>query len=224
MIGQDDVAVRIPSAVFEGCVDGNRVWQLESGDKLGIFFINLKPDLPCGLDRLAQLRSFFSRLATSGGAGLISADKTEIDSCAALKTIIKVPQQPHGMTYVASVTLPFRDFRFVFKTQCAEDAPTGLRDAVILDRMIQTGKVRLGPSEMEGWMADPYDSGLRPGFARNLSEDEQYDAMFPDHPLTRARRMLTLIEAGIALADLVRSAAPFAGPSAWRSWWPFRKT
>jgi hypothetical protein len=51
------------------------------------------------------------------------------------------------MTYVGSLTIPFLDFSFVIKVQCEEKGATGIREAVLLDRRLESGEM---PSPSDG--------------------------------------------------------------------------
>lgn len=57
---------------------------------------------------------------------------------------------------------------------------------------------------------------------RNRSEVEEYDAKFPDHPLSRARAILRCLEATTRVSNEIRSAPPFkfqsTGPKK-QPWW-----
>ena len=115
------------------------------------------------------------------------------------------------MTYLGSITLPFRDFSYVVKIQCMEQGTTGIRDAVILDEKLASGEVTISEKSgtLEGWMQDPYDLTIVGGFARNKSEAEEYDARFPEHPLTRLRQLLGQIEETLQISDDVRGEPTF---------------
>ena len=126
--------------------------------------------------------------------------------------ILKLPQSPRGYTYLGSITLPRRDFSLVLKIQCAEESPTGIREAVVLDRLLGEGGAT-GPEGFPvGWLRHPYIPSITGGVLRSLADDERYDAEFPDHPLARLRRSMREIEESLRLADEVRAAPPFVGP------------
>jgi hypothetical protein len=63
----------------------------------------------------------------------------------------------------------------------------------------------------EEWARDPYEPSDRSPIRRNLSDDEQYDARFPEHPLSRARRYLASILASLEVDPSLGEAAPFTG-------------
>jgi len=192
-----------------------RAWQSAEGDSVGLFFFSMPPDLAGPLGDLASIRQQY-RL---GGAALIDVEAVKLDGCDGLRTIVKMPQAPHGMTYIGGLTLPFRDCSWVLKAQCEERGTTGMREMIVLDKRIDDVKL---PS-LEGWQSDPYDSGMRAPLQRNLSEAEEYDPEFPDHPLSRLRRLLPCLSDTLHVVDEVRALPPFRGPQARprRKWWPF---
>jgi hypothetical protein len=110
---------------------------------------------------------------------------------------MSVPQQPSGRTYVASLTVPFRDFSFVLKCQCVEGGPTGLKEALLLDRSLAANEpmqIEGGQFHIPGW--DP--------------DDAKHDAEFPDHPVARACRVLAHVAGSLAIVDEVRQLPRFA--------------
>ena len=188
-----------------------RAWHNLRGDGLGLFYFPIVPDIPASLHALDQLREAYRSLV---GGGLIQLDVVRIADVSAIKLILKAAQQPHGMTYVGSWNLLWRDFSYVLKIQCREDGTTGLREAVILDEEFAAGRVRLDEQgRLQGWEEDPYDPALSGGLIRNRGEDERYDARFPDHPLTRLRGYLGQAEPTIVVSAAVQKAPPYASPS-----------
>ena len=115
---------------------------------------------------------------------------------------------PTGRTYVGTLTLPFRDFSYVLEVRCEERGWTGVREATILDRLLKAREVSVDDAtgELRGWADDPYDYRCRAPMVRNRSERAEYDAEFIDHPLTRARRTLEILERTLQLSSRVRCA------------------
>src|SRR4029077_11479593 len=110
--------------------------------------------------------------AAQAGGAIVEVDVRSIDGCDVVVVLLKVPQNPVGMTYMALVTAPFRDFSYVVKVQCEETGITGARDTVVFDELMRAGEVafdeKAGPAV--GWMADPYDPSIAAPLARNRSE------------------------------------------------------
>jgi hypothetical protein len=105
------------------------------------------------------------------------------------------------MTYLASLTIPFKKCSYVVKIQAVEVGTTGMRDTIIADELLKEGKITSGTESFEGWFSDPYKPSFEEGTPMNLSEGITYDAKFPEHPLSQARSLLAKIEAEITFAD-----------------------
>ena len=128
-----------------------------------------------------------------------------------IRTIFKVPQEPAGMIYIASLTIPFENYSYVINIQAPEFGTTGMRDNVIAMKLLNEGKISDGEYGYEGWFKDPYGSGIKRGVLMNLSEDKKYDADFPDHPLTQTRRLLDKIESEIQFGEELEKIGRFKG-------------
>jgi hypothetical protein len=145
---------------------------------------------------------------------MIEVETPQIDGCLAVRSIFKLRQQLTGMTYIGSITLPFGNFSYVLKVQCMETGVTGLRESLALPQMMASGRVKLqegsdGAPQLLGWMQDPYAPTISMPLMRNLAEDEQYDAQFPNHPLSRLRSALRRIQSSLRLAPDLKDAPPF---------------
>lgn len=84
--------------------------------------------------------------------------------------------------------------RFAEKDLCVkafydEQGVTGQREALVYAMLKSDGTLdKLGG--LDGWSVDPYDHSFKNDFLMNLSELEQFDESFPNHPLTMARQMI----------------------------------
>ena len=220
----DSISFGTEEYSLQGDRDGVRVWHTPAGDGLGLFYYDIPPDIEAALASLEEVRSFYRRSAEDAGLGILEIELVSVDRCAAIRTLFKAAQEPTGRTYLGAITLPFRDFSYVLKVQCVEAGTTGIRDAVITMKLMESGEVEIDPDEpmMVGWLEDPYDRSLRGPMTRNKSEHPQYDEHFPDHPLSRARVVLDHLEKTLQVAEEVRSRPPFeyrsAGPAS-RPWW-----
>ena len=180
------------------------------------------PPIRADLRFVDQVRAFWRQITADAGGAIIEVETTMIDGHVGIRTVIKTPQEPTGMMYIGAITLPWRDFSYVVKLSCGEHGITGIRDNTVAMKLMDEGHEF--PHNMRGWMADPYDPSIVTPFARNLSESEEYDAEFPDHPLSRLRAQFPDMERTIRVASVLKSEASFVyepadAPS--RAWWKF---
>ncbi|MCG6989799.1 MAG: hypothetical protein LJF06_16690 [Gemmatimonadetes bacterium] len=169
---------------------------------MSLHYFAMPPDLPAPLSDITTIRQFCRQQLGEGGA-IVEVEAVTLGRCSALSTILKMSQEPAGMTYVAALTIPFAECSFVAKVVCPEIGVTGMRDAVVAEM--------LDAWEMQDWFADPYLPDYRNPVLRNRSDDTEWDATFPDHPLSRARRHLKEM-AAMTLSSEVEALAPFPGP------------
>ena len=167
--------------------------------------------------------------------GVLGLDTVELDGCRAVRTVFKAARDGggRGITYIGSITLPFRDFSYVIKIQCPEVGITGVRESAIMAERLSRGlvqvkqealgKVHLRRSwDLEGWLVDLDDQSAPLSLRRNVSEDPIYDSRFPDHPLSRARRFLERVQRTIRIGDDIRSAPTFTHSAERRKLWKLR--
>ncbi|MDP6447401.1 MAG: hypothetical protein QGG36_22535 [Pirellulaceae bacterium] len=169
-----------------------RIWLTPGGDALELYYFPAPPDLPRNAVSIDDFRAFYDEVLSGSNAKILEAALTTIDECRVYQMIVSVPQQPTGAVYVASVTVPRRDFSFVLKIQAAEFGATGQKEAVLLDRHLAT--------HPEGGADAPdYDAVGN-------------DAEFPHHPVARVRRTLRDIAQSLSIDAETKSAAPFPLP------------
>jgi hypothetical protein len=192
---------------LDGNTDSEKAWFNEFRDRLSLSFFSKKPDLPEDITDIHALRKFYRDMITKAKGAIIVVEKEYINSILAVKTIFKFSQNPTGFAYLASYTIPRKDFSFVLKVQCHEHGPTGLREAVILDKVIGKGLVDV--ETRSGWFFDPYDPDFNAPILSNLADSEEYDEHFPNHPLTRARNTMKMINGNVKFSDDILKAAKF---------------
>ncbi len=185
-------------------------WTSAAGDVLSLHLIAVPPEIPVRLEALQELRAFYRKTTVDAGGGIVEVELVSAAGLRAVRTLCKFPQRPTGMAYIGSLVLPFAGFSFVIKLQCPEQAITGLRDTLILSSLMPQDEDPQRWME-ERWAQDPYEPSDRSRLRRNLSEDEQYDAEFVDHPLSRARRHLASILRSLEVEPSLREAEPFTG-------------
>lgn len=174
---------------------------------ISINFFELPPDIPT-MKNVEALRNFYRQSISNINGGLIEVELSQKDKISFVRTIFKLPQEHSGMTYIASLTLPFKTCSFVLKIQAAEIGITGMREALIADRLISTNVISVNENGCSNWSSDPYDNSFKSTALMNKSEEYRYDNEFPDHPLTRARQILKQLEDGLNWSAELETLAP----------------
>lgn len=175
---------------------------------VSVNFFDLPPDIPTILD-IDKLRTFYRQSVSSVDGGLIEIDILRIKNISAVKAIFKIPQTSSGITYIASLTIPFENCSYVIKVQCAEIGIAGLRDSVIANKLLADGELKIGDNGYENWFSDPYDETHKSKTLMNKSEQSIYDKDFPDHPLTHARRIIEKIRSEIIFGSEIEKLNTF---------------
>jgi hypothetical protein len=159
-------------------------------------FFDIEPNIPTITD-LKKIRDFYRNSISQVNGGLIEVDVIDLKGYKAIKTIFKVKQEPTGMIYLASLTIPFEKCSYVIKIQAPEFDVTGIRDAVILEKLLTENKITFKENGLENWFEDPYEKDFKSNCLMNKSELSIYDDMFVNHPLSQARKLIAEIEKGI---------------------------
>ncbi|SFD26022.1 hypothetical protein SAMN05518672_1011325 [Chitinophaga sp. CF118] len=175
---------------------------------ISVNFFEKPPDIPT-IKNIETLRSFYRHLISGVNGGLIEVALSEKDTRPFIKTIFKLPQEGSGMTYIGSLTFPFKTCSFVFKVQAVEIGITGMREALIADKLISNKMISVDENGYSNWSADPYDNNFKDGPLMNKSEQYVYDIEFPDHPLTQARQILKQIEMSLQWKPVVEKVPVF---------------
>ncbi len=193
----------------------HRIWTNDAGDEAGLFYYDKVPDLsaPPTVENIDILRQMYRDMVAGVNAGIVHIESIQLAGIPALETIIKAPQQPTGMTYVASITLPFARMSYVVKYICPEHGTTGIRDSLVLGQRLHDDSVS-SENVFDGWQRDPYESAFDKEALYNQSDQEKYDRLFPDHPLCLARYYLRLLKATIKLHPELQREPLFTHPPA----------
>ena len=168
---------------------GMRVWRDADGGVLSLTAVG-GPDVFEG----EEIKQWCRDLAQSRDAGLIEVKNVAGRMGPAVSMIYKRLQMP---AYVFTGTLfsPVEGGSFVWTVTAGERGTTGVREAVVTVELMETGKLTVADFE-RSWAKDPYDPsyrGVDGNVLRFMSDDECYDERFPDHPLSKVRRVLTLL-------------------------------
>ena len=191
------VRFSMPGWTEEKPQEGLRVWRNADGDVLSMG-ASSDPLTVFDWSSETQVRQFARQLAEAAGGGLIEAAAVAPPPRAIVRLIYKRLIGPAyiytGMLVMAGGRVP------IFWTVVAgERGMTGVREAVITAEMMSAGELT-SESYKRHWAQDPYDpayQGVDRSVLRFLSDDERYDARFPQHPLSKVRRALAGIPAGV---------------------------
>jgi len=184
LVSLDSVKLNLDGLELSDHSENPRVWYATDGDGLVVNFFDLPPDIPQALPTEEALVAFYANL--DGDTRWVETYQLEVAGLPAVRTIVKFPQQPSGMTYVGSLTIPRRDFSFVIQAVCEEHGMTGMREAML---------------------------AARDGISDSIEFDNpKYDADFPDHPVSRTREWLDQLETSVTVDDAVRQSVPFPLP------------
>ena len=166
----------------------SRVWRRSDGSVLTASLTSSAiPD-----QSIDAFRASAREIAQAQSAGLVEALFVETPSGTGAKLIYK---KGRGMGFVFSGMLfvPLDEGSLVWMAIAGESGTTGLRKAGVTTDLVNAGALTLDAYETS-WACDPYDpsyKGVDRRCLRYESDDEQYDARFPFHPLTQVRGMLT---------------------------------
>ena len=216
MIDLDSIELPLDGWREASRTDDAVTWHNERGESLMLNVFHVTPDIPSMTD-LEALRDRY-RAALGDQGGLVFVDVLEIAKLPAVRTLFKlgIPGQERGRVYLAGITLPFREASLVVRVQCVETGMTGIRETIVLNKLMGAGE-KFAPDDegvMQGWASDPY----RPetpfsSLLRNRADDERWDELFPDHPLSRARGHLRELAAELELDPRVYDEPPFSEPA-----------
>lgn len=185
------------------------LWRNADGDELTLLRFASAAELP-PLDDIAAIRNYCRNLATDAGGGLISADVVHLSTSLAVQAIYKMERLP-AYAYTGLILVPAGDSYFSIVLETVERGTTGARDAVVTAQLFEGGELSIEPpnptepdvpGKVKGWFVDPYDPDFTGNVLRSRSDEKQYDAVFPNHPLSKLRRWLPEIGQSITLSEM----------------------
>jgi stress response protein SCP2 len=181
-------------------------WHDPHGDVAVVIPFDLVPDLPAPLTDPVRLFRELAIKDARSGAGLVDADVITVDGLPALRQIVKIkhPHQQSGLVFMGTVLIPRATCSVVLKVQCPEQGTTGIREASVMARVGFEAAFPASP------FAPDVDLRALGGLPTNVADRSEYDAAFPEHPLSRCRRLLDRIVPTVRVVEGFRATAPFA--------------
>jgi hypothetical protein len=207
MRGLDGITFDATGLTPQGDQQNIRTWTTAAGDKVALYDLPPQPECRPVAAELDAIRAKSRAQAAKYAGAIVDVELCTIAGHPGIREILKVPQKPSGMMYVGSLMLPLPDGAYYLTVACFERGITGMRDTAIFDKLMQSGEIQIpqGDAQPVGWMRDPYDATIGGPPARTRADDEAYDAMFPDHPLSQARSLLRQIGGSLRLAGTAAS-------------------
>jgi len=181
-----------------------RRWMYKSTVAHLLRFAKQPVSWPFDLTEIAVARDFYSEQCASAGGVMLSMDVHHLDKVEVLQGLFKY-RAPEGMAmlYVGILWIPFSDCNYQLNIEAMEHGTTGIREAVVFDLSRNDSlsgeesnqsswpeaKVH-EPAEVVSSAAEMFEKMRAKPIMRIPSDDEKYDAMFSNHPLSMVRARL----------------------------------
>jgi len=172
----------------------------------------LQPVSPEAVDprKLNESRDAIRASYSEHGEALVEAVPVTIGGTAAQWLVTKQKQDNLGYTYHARVIIHTSKNMITLHIKCQHRGTTGTREAIANFVRITKAQEAGKPSE-DAYVKrrDPYDSKYDKDALYMDSDDREWDAPMPDHPLSRARRKMQAIVDALKIPEEVKQTALF---------------
>lgn len=204
MLSADDLQFDTTGWESRETAENRATWISASGDVLTKKFSPEPPQMP-GLFRTQELLEYYTAQVTAAGGALISVDLVHVRGTNLSKMVFKSPQPEGLFGFVATLTLPYRDFSYSIRLQALERPGDEIRtqQALAFLEMSYPSGTDLRPL----WFGEPVQEGdtkLR----RCQADDEVWDVEFPAHPLARVRAQLAQLLPSVQVSRRVKNSVP----------------
>ena len=105
-------------------------------------------------------------------------------------TVVKTNIENYGVQYSLTFQLDCGKRTVIMNVFAEENGMAGMRDATIYS--VCQNQELVGKSG-EGWLIDPIEDHPVDGFPMNLSELDDFDSKFPEHPLSEIRALIEYV-------------------------------
>lgn len=223
MVSIDSLTFDLTNCSLEEQSENHRMW-VNSVDVAHKLQFDIGPiDWPFDLTDSTAGAEYYRRQCEELGGAMLSLEVTMTAGVAALRGLFKY-RAPNSiaMYYVGILWLPFQECRFQINVEAMETGLTGAREAValIVDRdSFPSPSLDTPPLHFEN--GEVWESFRPPESVPGHqwpSDNEQYDELLPNHPLSKVRRRLTEVMATLELDASAKSLTPFRIRRGWRFW------
>jgi hypothetical protein len=144
--------------------------------------------------------------------GIVSVDPRMAGHRPAIEIIYKRTEGT-GYRYTGMLVVEFCGYWCQVTGVFGERGVTGVREAVLTRKLLSSGEIKIrkhsfyhriftrSSGYVEGWFVDPYDAKYRGTVLRSVTDSEEYDQEFPDHPLARLRSTLRTVRESLQFLD-----------------------
>ncbi|WP_124061388.1 DUF3320 domain-containing protein [Gordonibacter sp. Marseille-P4307] len=165
--------------------EGTRAFAMRNASSQAVVLaypIDGGPQMPC--DDTDEVVSGI-RCSLGDDQGIVEVRSGGSSGSRFVYSIVKTAKEPSVMPYALVLDMRSSKRPVRIRGFFDESGTTGVRDSTVYSMLAQAGG-----NAPDGWVRDPYDAGWGKGLLANKSEQPEFDALFPEHPLTEARRLI----------------------------------
>lgn len=190
-------------------------WLTPANDIVLLEYLPGPPLIPVALKDYAGLRSFYQSFEDA--EHILELDTIEIQGLKAVRLLYKSHSTEGlglGFNYTGGLTFLFRDHSFRFYLRCRGGIPSGVRETMVT--------LKLTEQELDAlpdWLRSHEDVKTRIRRAiwqqvveEHLADQECFDEVFPQHALSRWRKLFPSLQASLQFDPELYRIAPFRGP------------
>ncbi len=186
----------------------HRMWMTNSRDAVLFRLFDNPPTFPYDFSDVEAARKFYHAQSIDNGGVMLSVDFTCAGGIDVMKGVFKYRSpQPNsmGMYFVGILAFLFRDFAFQINTESLETGTTGAREAaisLILNEKPAENRESIPVNSME----EMFEMMRNRPLSKTPADREEYDASFPNHPLSKVRAIQQHIINTITVDNVVKKS------------------
>ena len=160
-------------------------------------------------------RSFYDKQCTENGGAPLLIEKDLVHGIEILKGLFKyrAPNNKLAMLFVGIIWIPFQECVFQINVEAMEQGTTGMREAAVMlmkpDNSEEEEQEDFSPPVKVKNAEEMFEMmGSRP-LKKIEADDETYDHIFKDHPLSLVRERLNQILETLEFGNDLKNCKPF---------------
>ncbi len=188
-------------------IESRRAWVNLFGDVLSLRYNAGVPKVP-SLFRQQALRDYYTQQIAPSRGCILSLDLMHVKGLAIGKLIFKTPQAEGTWGYMGSLTLAYKDFSYTIRMQSMDGPGDEARSHHVWNELHENLPADANPLSLWfGHAGLTEEDIVRPC----LADGDQWDALFPTHPLSRLRSELARIVPTLIVSRDVKNSQPHRG-------------